>query len=295
MNAVLDITTRNLRLFFRDRLGVFFSLLSALVVFLLYTLFLGNLQTEGLGESFPQASSGEIKAFVDSWMFAGILGITSITTALAAMTVFVDDSGSGRFRDFLVSPIQRGKLILGYLLSATLISLIMTGLMLAVSLVYLYAVNGVTLGAAELLRTCGYLALSCVAFAALSAFVVSFIRTAGAYSALSTIVGTVLGFLAGSYIPVGSFPDGVRTFVSALPFMQSSMLVRQEMTADTLPAMTGGQPAATAELQDVFGITAEVGDWQVGTGYVLFSLAAMAVVFTVLATVRISRRIHVRA
>lgn len=295
MNAVMDITTRNLRLFFRDRLGVFFSLLSALIVFLLYTLFLGNLQTEGLKESFPQASSGEIKSFVDSWMFAGILGITSITTALGAMSVFVEDSGSGRFRDFLVSPIQRSKLILGYLLSAALISLIMTALMLMVSLVYLYAVNGVTLGAAELLRMGGYLALSCVAFAALSAFVVSFIRTAGAYSALSTIVGTVLGFLAGSYIPVGSFPEGVRTFVSALPFMQSSMLVRQEMTAGTLPVMTGDQPAATAELQDVFGITATVGDWEVGTGYVLFSLAAMAVVFTVLATVRISRRIHVRA
>ncbi|WP_066303176.1 ABC transporter permease [Arthrobacter luteolus] len=295
MNAIMDLTARNLRLFFRDRLGVFFSLLSALVVFLLYTLFLGNLQTEGLGQSFPQATSGEIKAYVDSWMFAGILGITSITTALGAMNVFVEDSGSGRFRDFLVSPIQRGKLILGYLLSATLISVIMTALVLIVSLVYLYTVSGVSLGAGQLLRMSGYLVLSCVAFAALSAFVVSFIRTAGAYSALSTIVGTVLGFLAGSYIPVGNFPEGVRTFVSALPFMQSSMLLRQEMTADTLPAMTGDQPAATAELQEVFGITAQVGDWQVGTGYVLFSLAAMAVIFTLLATVRIRRRIHVQA
>ena len=109
MNVVLDITTRNLRLFFRDRLGVFFSLVSALVVFLLYTLFLGNLQTEGLGESFPQATEDEIRGFVDSWMFAGILGITTITTALGAMVVFVEDSGSGRFQDFLVSPDPAGE------------------------------------------------------------------------------------------------------------------------------------------------------------------------------------------
>lgn len=292
MNVVLDITTRNLRLFFRDRLGVFFSLVSALVVFLLYTLFLGNLQTEGLGESFPQATTEEIRGFVDSWMFAGILGITTITTALGAMVVFVEDSGSGRFQDFLVSPIRREKLILGYLLSAVLISMIMTALVLVVSLVYLFVVSGVTMGAVQLLRICGYLALSCFAFSALSAFAVSFIRTAGAYSALSTIVGTVLGFIAGSYIPVGNFPEGVREFVSALPFLQSSMLVRQEMTSETLPAMTGDQPAAIEELQSVFGITAQVGDWQVGTGYVLFVLVAMTVVFTVIAALRIRGRVR---
>ncbi|MER1997642.1 MAG: ABC transporter permease [Arthrobacter sp.] len=292
MNVVLDITTRNLRLFFRDRLGVFFSLVSALVVFLLYTLFLGNLQTEGLGESFPQATEDEIRGFVDSWMFAGILGITTITTALGAMVVFVEDSGSGRFQDFLVSPIRRERLILGYLLSAVLISMIMTALVLVVSLVYLFVVSGVTIALVPLLKICGYLALACFAFSALSAFAVSFIRTAGAYSALSTIVGTVLGFIAGSYIPVGNFPEGVREFVSALPFLQSSMLVRQEMTAETLPAMTGDQPAAIEELQSVFGITAQVGDWQVGTGYVILVLTAMTVVFTLVAAVRIRGRVR---
>ena len=115
MNVVMDITGRNLRLYFRDRLNVFFSLLGALVLFLLYTLFLGNQQTTGLAETFPQASEEDIKGFVDAWMFAGIVGITAITTGLAAVTVIVDDTASGRFHDFLVSPIRRGQLGLGYL------------------------------------------------------------------------------------------------------------------------------------------------------------------------------------
>ncbi len=50
MGIVLDIMGRNLRLFFRDRLSVFFSLLGALIVFLLYTLFLSNLQTTSIAE-----------------------------------------------------------------------------------------------------------------------------------------------------------------------------------------------------------------------------------------------------
>lgn len=291
MRVVLNLMGRNLRLYFRDRLGVFFSLLSALILFLLYTLFLGSGQIDNLQSNFPAATEQQVKTFVDTWMFAGIVGITSITTGLGAMNVFVEDSASGRFRDFLVSPIRREKLILGYLLSAGVIALIMTTVVLIVSLAYLFLVDDVSFRPGEIATVYGFLALSCVAFAALSAFVVSFVRTAGAYSALSTIVGTILGFLAGAYIPVGALPDGVRTVINALPFMQASVPVRQEMTADSLQAMAGSQPGAVDAMQEVYGITASVGDWAITNAYVLFILAAMTVVFTLLAALRIRRRI----
>ena len=291
MSVVGNLMARNLRLFFRDRLGVFFSLLSAVILFLLYTLFLGNGQVNDLQQSFPGATEEDVKGFVDTWMFAGIVGITSITTGLGAMNVFVEDSASGRFRDFLVSPIRRESLILGYLLSAGVVALIMTTVVLIISLVYLYLVDGVGFDAGQIATIYGFLALSCLAFAALSAFAVSFVRTTGAYSALSTIVGTILGFLAGAYIPVGALPEGVRTVVNALPFMQAAVPIRQEMTGDSLLAMTGGQAEAMTALQEVFGITASVGDWTVTNAYVVFILALMTVVFTLLAAVRIRRRI----
>ena len=291
MNVVTDITGRNLRLYFRDRLNVFFSLLGALVLFLLYTLFLGNQQTQGLAETFPLAAEEDIKGLVDAWMFAGIVGITAITTGLAAVNVIVEDTATGRVSDFLVSPISRWQLVLGYLLSTVVIALIMTTVVFAVSLAYLALVDGVSLTAGQLARTYGYLVLSCIAFGALSAFVVTFVRTPGSFAALSTLVGTILGFAAGSYIPVGAFPEGVRNFVSALPFMQASMVVRREMTDGPLAAVTD-QPEAVEEVQRLFGITAYVGDWAVPTGYVLLVLAAMAVVFTALAAVRIRSRIR---
>lgn len=179
MSVVGNLMARNLRLFFRDRLGVFFSLLSAVILFLLYTLFLGSGQIDALQGDFPAVTEAEVKAFVDTWMFAGIVGITTITTGLGAMNVFVEDSASGRFRDFLVSPIRRVTLILGYLLSAGVVALIMTTLVLIISLVYLNLVDGVSFGVSQIGVIYGYLALSCLAFAALSAFVVSFVRTPG--------------------------------------------------------------------------------------------------------------------
>lgn len=292
MNVVLDIMGRNLRLYFRDRLGVFFSLLAAIILFLLYTLFLGNLQTTGLEQAFPDAPDGSVKTFVDSWAFAGIVAITAVTTGLGAFSAFVEDGVTGRFRDFLVSPIRRSQLILGYLLSSFVIALTMTLFVLIASIAYLFFVDGLVLSVGQIVLTVAYLALSCAAYAALSAFVISFVRTQGAFSALSTIVGTVLGFLCGAYIPVGSLPEGVANVINALPFGQSSMLIRQQFTESSLGAMVESVPQAENGLREAYGITTAIGDWDVTVGYVVVVLAAMAVVFTSLAALRIRARIR---
>jgi multidrug/hemolysin transport system permease protein len=291
MGIVLDIMGRNLRLFFRDRLNVFFSLLGALIVFLLYTLFLANLQTTSIASAFPQADESDVKGFVDSWMFGGIVAMTSITTSLGALGVFVEDVASGRFRDFLVSPIRRGQLVLGYLLSTFVVALIMTVIVFAVSLGYLALVDGVTIGVLPIVTTLGWIALACLAFAAIWAFVASFIRTTGAFSALATIVGTVIGFLAGAFIAVGLFPEAVRNVVNALPFAQTAMLMRRELTGDTLSTLVGGQPEAIEALSEYYGITAFVGDWEVTVPVVAAILVACAVVFTTLAAWRIRARL----
>ncbi|MBE7956389.1 ABC transporter permease [Microbacterium oxydans] len=289
MIAVLALVRRNLRLFFRDRLNVFFSLLAAVILFGLYALFLGNLQTADLEKSFPQASPAQIKAFVDSWMYAGIVSMTAITTGLAAFGVLVEDAATGRFRDLLVSPLRRGQLVLGYFLAALIVALLMTGILLAFGLLSLFFVNGVIAAPASLLRVIGYIVLVSCAFAALSAFVVSFVATPGAFAALSTIVGTILGFLAGAYIPVGSLPEAVRATVNALPFAQSSMLLRQEFTASTLGAVAGEQDAI-AGLRDYFGVDIAIGELQITAAHVLVLLSAMTVVFATLAAARIRSR-----
>ena len=113
MSVVAAIVIRNLRLFFRDRLNVFFSLLGAIILFALYTLFLSNLQTQGLEAAFPDAEPGQVKAFVDSWMFAGIVLITTITTGLGALSVLVDDAQSGGGGGLHVGPHPSGEIVLG--------------------------------------------------------------------------------------------------------------------------------------------------------------------------------------
>ncbi|WP_439563778.1 ABC transporter permease [Microcella sp.] len=292
MRLVLTITARNLRLFFRDRAGVVFSLMGALIVFLLYALFLSDLQVRSIAASFPDADPSDVRAFVDTWMFAGIIAMTSITTSLGALAVFVEDVASGRFRDFMVSPIRRWQLVLGYLLATVVVALAMTTVVLVVSIAYLFLLDGVVIGVLPLAITMVWIAVSCVAFAALWAFVVSFIRTTAAFSALATVIGTLIGFLAGAFIAIGLFPAVVRDVVNALPFAQSAMLMRQQFTEESLRALVGDQFEAIAPLSEFYGITAVVGGTVVPVPLAVALLLVYALAFTALASWRIRSRLE---
>jgi multidrug/hemolysin transport system permease protein len=288
MTVIGAVVSRNLRIFFRDRLNVFFSLLSGIILFLLYTLFLGRLQRQGLQAQFPAATDAEIGAFVDSWMFAGIVLLTTVSSGLGALSSLVEDRQSKRFLDFLVSPVRRVQLVLGYLLAAVIVAVLVSFVILAISILYLGLVDGLWLAPEQILASAGILLLSCVAFTALSAFVVSFVRTSGAFSALATIVGTAMGFVAGAYIPVGQLPDAVADGINALPFGQAAMLLRVQFTDQSLPALTAGQPDAAAEaIRTSYGIDISVGDLAVAPWFAIAVLAAVAVVFTGLAATRI--------
>lgn len=292
MNNIALLSQRNLRIFFRDRAGVFFSLLSALILFALYALFLGNLQTEYLRAEFPRATDAEISAFVNAWVFAGITMITTLTTGLAALNVFVDDASTGRFRDFLVSPIKQTSMIGGYLLSSFIISVLMTAVVVVVGQLYVLLRGEPVMSWAELGQCAVYVLLSAGAFAAFSGFIVTFIRSSTAFASLSTIVGTIIGFLAGAYIPAGALPAGVVNVLNSLPFAQSAMLIRQPFTAQSLEALTTGQDQAAEAVEEFYGISASIGDLTISNGFAVAVLVVMIVVFAVLGTWRIGRRIR---
>lgn len=140
----------------------------------------------------------------------------------------------------------------------------------------------------------GWVALSCAAFAALSSFVVTFLRSSSAFAALSTVVGTLIGFLAGAYIPAGTLPKNIVDMMNALPFAQSAMLMRGPYTAKAVDAVTAGpgQDSAITSIEEFYGMSASVGTWQVSESSAAIILAAVFLGFTALGAWRLSRKIR---
>ncbi|MCL2321009.1 MAG: ABC transporter permease, partial [Oscillospiraceae bacterium] len=99
---MISLVKRNIKVFFRDRTSVFFSLLSVIIVILLYALFLGK----SLKSSVQNIS--HVDFLMDSWVMAGMITVTSVTSTLGAFGVMVMDNNRKISKDFYSSPLKRG-------------------------------------------------------------------------------------------------------------------------------------------------------------------------------------------
>lgn len=289
---IAALTKRHMQVFFRDKGAVFFSLLSPLIIFLLFFLFLGASQLTSLKESLPHIDEDKLSLFLNSWVYAGIVMTTTITTGLAALGVFVADRESGRFTDFAVSPVPRWKVVMSYLLATASIAAIITTIVYITAQIYLI-MQGASVPTPEaLIQTVGRYLLIAFSFAALSSLVITFIKSNAAFTSLSVIVGTGIGFMAGIYVPLGIMSTSVANVLNALPFAQSAVLLREPFVAVPLERVGEGQPAQVVEqLTETYGLQAVIDGHVLSSSTIAIVLAAIGIVALTLATVQISRKL----
>lgn len=289
--TLANLTRRNVVVFFRDPAAVFFSLLSPIILFVLFSAFLGGVQTDALQKSLPTASADDVDAFVYSWVIANLVMITTATTSLSALVVFVNDRVGNVFRDFLVSPISRLQMILSYLLGAFVVSVALSTTVFVLADVYLGVVHSAALSAGAFAQALAQLIGFCLLFSAIWSLVVTFIGSAGVFTSVATIVGTAGGFLAGAYITVGALPSGVVTFMNVLPLNQAATLMRGPFTRGPLDALAGTSDQARGTIEEEYGLLPHIASAQVPEWAIWVLFAVLFVVFVLLGAWRIGRRI----
>ena len=290
MSTVRSLTGRNLKLFFRDKASVFFSLLSVIIIIALYALFLGDIQVQNLEDGSGQTIPGA-EWLVNAWIFAGILAVSTVTVSLGAYGTMVDDVHGGQIKDFFVSPIKRSQLVAGYMVSSAVISLIMNLVAFAISEAYIVLSGGDLLSPLQMLETLGILSLSIFSFSSLVCFVTSFVKSPRAFGTLSTIVGTMIGFLTGIYVPVGILPESIGTVMKFIPFTYSAVWLRQVFTAAPMEMVFNGAPAeAVKGYADMYGINLYFGDTLVTPWMMALIIAGTGLLFFALSLWRLSKR-----
>ena len=186
----------NLLLFFKDKTTLFLSFLAEFIIVGLYLLFI----RDNLISGFSQIK--DVELLMDVWMISGVLGITSVTTPMGAYGIMVDDRAKKISRDFATSPIRKFSLLGGYMFSAVIIGLVLSFLLLVLSEIYIYFSYGVKLGAEKMLLGYGVLVLTTVSNSSLVLFLISFLKSSNALAACCTILGALIGFLTGIYLPM---------------------------------------------------------------------------------------------
>ncbi|MFZ3387003.1 MAG: ABC transporter permease [Candidatus Hydromicrobium sp.] len=285
MTVMINLIKRNLKLFFRDRTSVFFSLLAIFIIIGLYVLFLGNMMVNYLKD----LMGSNDRFIIDSWVMAGILSVTSITTTMGAFGTMVEDTTKKISKDFSSAPLKRSQLAGGYIMSSFIIGVIMSIVSLIIAEVYILANGGKLLELMLLLKLFGVMLLSVFAGSSMVFFIVSFFKSSNAYATASTVIGTLIGFLTGIYIPIGSLPSGVQTAIKIFPISHAAALFRQIMMEAPMSTAFANAPVqAITGFKQTMGVVFYFGSTELSPIANILVLVATGVVFYVLAVIKIS-------
>ncbi len=283
---ITQLIKRNLLVFFRDKSSVFFSLLSVFIIIGLYALFLGDVM-----ESDLESLGNNVQYIISTWIMAGILSVTTITTCMGALGIMVEDRAKNTLKDFTVSPIRRSAITGSYILSAFIISVVMSLIALVIAVIYILSRGGEIYSVAELIRILGVILLSVISNGSIILFIVVFFKSLNAYSVASTIIGTIIGFLMGIYIPIGNLPSSVQTFIKFFPPSHSAALFRDVMMNNALSNTFSGAPEQTLQsFREYMGISLPVGTFTNETLLSIFILIGTAIVFFTLSVFKMSKR-----
>ena len=204
MDAFLSLVGRNNKVFRRDKTQVFFSLLSVIITIVLYAIFLQKMQIDRI-EQVAEATPAMV-TMVNEWLVAGLLSMIAVTSTLAAFGIAVKDIETKATADFLTAPVSRATIQFSYVANAFLIGIVFSITALIGCEIFIFATGGSLLGFAEFAKVLAILLLSVSLASVVNVFLVLFVSTQNAFSTLGTLVGTVIGFLCGVYVPVGVLP-----------------------------------------------------------------------------------------
>lgn len=250
MKTVYFLTRRNCRLFFKDK-GMFFSsLITPIILLVLYATFLAKIYRDSFVSAVPPGlvSDSLIDATVAAQLISSLLAVICVTVAFCANLISINDKASGAIRDLTVTPVRRSALAVGYFAAAAIVTLIVTLTTFAVCLIYL-AFIGWYMSVADVFLFLLDVLLLTLFGTALSSCVNFGLSTNGQASAVGTIVSAGYGFICGAYMPMSGFGTGLQRVLSFLPGTYGTCLIRNHAMAGVLREMrdTAGFPDEVLE------------------------------------------------
>ena len=231
MKTLQALINRNQKLFFRDRGMLFSSLITPVILIVLYATFLAKVYKDSFTSYLPKilhVSEKLIDGAVASQLGAALLAVSCVTVTFCVNLTMVQDKASGARKDFDVSPVKRPVLYLGYFCATVLNSLMVNVLAVVLCLFYIRKM-GWYLSATDLAWMVLDVLLLVLFGAVLSSIICYPLKTQGQMSAVGTIVSAGYGFICGAYMPVSNFGDGLQKFLSYLPGTYGTSLLKNHM------------------------------------------------------------------
>ena len=271
MKTFSALLKRNVKLFFKDK-GLFFtSLITPLILLVLYATFLANVYRDSLQGIFTAVgvslSEDLINGAVGGQLLSSLLAVSCITVSFCSNMLMVQDKVSGAQKDLLMSPVKRSTMALSYYVATTFSTLLICLLATIAGLIYI-SIIGWYLSVVDVLLILLDVIILVTFGTALSSIINHFLSTQGQISAVGSIVSSCYGFICGAYMPLASFSEGLRSVLMFLPGTYGTSLIRNHTLNGVVDKMIkDGLPSeAIKAFKDAIDLNIYFFDKQVSTG-----------------------------
>lgn len=215
----------------------------------------------------------ELITMVNEWLVAGLLSMIAVSTTLGAYGIAVKDQESKVQADFLTAPLSRATIQLSYVLNAFIIGCIFSFIALLGCEIFIVTTGGKLLSFGDFIQVLSILFLSVLLASVFNLFLSLFVSTQNAFSTLGTIVGTLLGFLCGVYVPLGALPSFAQHIIMYFPISHTTLLLRNAFMESSIANVFDGVPVSYVEDYKMnYGIVYEL------NGHILSSTTSLIVI-----------------
>jgi multidrug/hemolysin transport system permease protein len=243
-------------------------------------IFLAKMQTDSITERAGDIiEPNAIRYLVHSWILAGLLSVTTITSVLGGFGGMVVDRERSIIMDFKSSPLKAWVYPFAHIAAAVLIGVIISTIPLIIYPVCIYIITGYALTVTQLLQGFGLVVVSSLVNSFVMGFICSFFGTTGAFASASIVVGTVIGFVNGLYVPVGILNPTVQNVLAAFPSANIAAVFRDVLAGRALDVCFEGVPSVfTDEYVSIYGFVLKFFDKEIPYSFSIVYAAVIGVV-----------------
>lgn len=254
MFEITSLVKRNIKIYLRDPLSVFFSFLSTIILMLIYILFLGDV---GGAELQSLLTKNELNLLIYSQMMAGVIVLNTMTIPLGNLGSVVTDFFYNKVDAFMVTPVKRYKIIFGYYFSSLIITIVFSIIFWLIAVVVLGIVTGIFYSFKIIISITLLIVLFVFISTSLMLLLTTFIKSVNAFGAVSGVFGSLIGFVSGIYMPLSSqSPTFLRNISSLIPWTHMTIFskgILMKPALDIISEKTNGNQDVLNSIIDGFG------------------------------------------
>lgn len=256
MKNILAFTARNTKLFLRDKATFFFSIMSSLIMIVLYFLFIAKIYIDGINQNVAAISESGAGFVVYLQMMAGVLVLNSMSLSLGMFTGMAKDFESQKLNSFLTTPVKKHELIISYFLGGVIVSFVLNLLTWLITVLLIGLITGYWVLAATFFLAVVVLIISSLISSSIMLLLTVIAKSSTALGVINGVAGTFLGFVCGIYMPYSNLGKGIEAVGSFLPFTHLTIWFKNIVLNDAF-----SQIGISGEVKDIL-----MNDWFTANG-----------------------------